>query len=170
MTKTVVGLYDDLADARTVVDDLVRRGVERDNISLVLPDPEKRYADHLNSAETVESSAAAGAIGGAIMGGLSGVLLGLGAVLIPGIGPVIAAGPIVAGLVGAGMGAAAGGLAGALVSWGIPEEEAEYYEEEFRSGRILVTVRANGREDEAREILLSHGAVGVDGRVMTPTA
>src|SRR5262245_56948013 len=106
MTKTVIGLYDNLAEAKSVVDDLVRNGIERDNISLILPDPEKQYARHLggatSEAEDVASGAAAGAIGGAIMGGLSGVLLGLGAVLIPGIGPVIAAGPIVAGLLGAG--------------------------------------------------------------------
>jgi len=172
MTKTVVGLYDDLADARSVVDDLVRNGIERDNISLIFPDPEKQYAHHLGGATTeaeeVASGAAAGAIGGAIMGGLSGVLLGLGAVLIPGIGPVIAAGPIVAGLLGAGMGAAAGGLVGALVSWGIPEEEAHFYSEGVRRGGTLVAVTSlEDQVEHITHIMNQHNPVNLRERAGT---
>jgi hypothetical protein len=155
-----------------VVDDLVRNGIERDNISLILPDPEKRHAHHLGGgtteAEEVASGAAAGAIGGAIMGGLSGVLLGLGAVLIPGIGPVIAAGPIIAGLLGAGMGATAGSLVGALVSGGIPEEEASYYTEGIRRGGTLVAVTSlEDQVERITSIMNQHNPVNLQERVGT---
>lgn len=169
MTKTVVGLYDDLAEARQVVDDLVRSGINQEQISLLVQDPKNRYGDYLNPVETdagdASSGAAAGAVSGAVLGGLSGVLLGLGAVIIPGIGPVIAAGPIVAGLVGAGVGAAAGGVAGALISWGIPEEEAVYYTEGIRRGGTLVAVKAlDGQVEQITGIMNQHNPINLRER------
>src|SRR5262245_53436597 len=144
--KTIVALYDDLNEARRVVEDLVNNGVDREDISLMAGDPHGNYASELavpeSTANEAADGAAVGAVGGAVVGGLGGILLGLGALAIPGLGPVIAAGPIVAGLVGAGIGAAAGGLVGALVGWGVPEEEAAYYTEGVRRGATLVSVRS----------------------------
>jgi hypothetical protein len=169
MTKTVVGLYDDLAEARRVVDDLVSSGINQDQISLLLHDPKNQYRDYLETVETgageASSGAAAGAVSGAVIGGLSGVLLGLGAVIVPGIGPVIAAGPIVAGLVGAGVGAAAGGVAGALIGWGIPEEEATYYTEGIRQGGTLVAVKAlDGQVEQITTIMNQHNPINLRER------
>ena len=84
--------------------------------------------------------AATGAATGGILGGLGGVLAGIGALAIPGIGPIIAAGPIVAGITGAAAGAGVGGLAGALIGMGIPEEEANHYNDYFHEGKILVLI------------------------------
>src|SRR5690606_13293659 len=87
--------------------------------------------------------AATGAATGRILGGLGGVLTGLGALAIPGIGPIVAAGPIVAGITGAAAGAGVGGLAGALIGMGIPDEDARRYNDYFEQGKILVLVDAD---------------------------
>src|SRR5829696_9437168 len=93
------------------------------------------------------------------IGVLMGLLAGVGALVIPGIGPIVAGGALASTLAGAGIGAAAGGLVGALIGMGIPEEEARYYERGFREGGILVTVdTAAVRKAEARQILLNAGA------------
>jgi hypothetical protein len=99
------------------------------------------------------------------LGGLGGILVGLGALAIPGLGPVIAAGPIVAGLAGAGVGAAAGGLVGGLVGWGIPEDEAKGYAEGVRQGGTLVMVRATeGQIEKIEEIMNRHYLVNLQER------
>ncbi len=160
--KTVIGLYDDRMTADQVVTELVNAGFDRADISLVAGG-----ATEVTSAETdhVAEGATAGALTGAGIGGLGGVLLGLGALAIPGIGPVVAAGPIVAGLTGAALGAAAGGLVGALVNWGIPEEEAGYYAEGVRRGGTLVAVKAaDDRANRAVEILRRYSPIDVKQR------
>jgi uncharacterized protein (TIGR02271 family) len=97
---------------------------------------------------------AGGAATGAVVGGLGGLLLGLGALAIPGIGPIIAAGPIMSALVGAGVGAAVGGLVGALTEAGVPEEQAGYYAEGVRRGSTLVTVEVpDHRVDEVVRVM-----------------
>jgi len=116
--------------------------------------------------QTTEA-AGTGAVGGGILGGLAGLLVGLGALTIPGIGPVLAAGPLAAALgttlAGAGIGAAAGGLVGALVGIGVPEEEAEYYAEGVRRGGVLVSVHASdATADDATSALRSSGALDVE--------
>lgn len=99
------------------------------------------------------------------MGGLGGLLVGVLALPIPGIGPVIAAGPIAAALTGAGIGAAVGGIIGALTGMGVPEDDARTYEEGVKRGGTLVTVTAEDTQaDSAAEIMRSHGAVNVDER------
>src|ERR671920_1144773 len=98
------------------------------------------------------------AVGGGLIGGTLGLLAGVGALVIPGIGPIVAAGTIASTLAGAGIGAAAGGLLGALAGMGIPEEEARHFEQGVQSGGILVTVRAGARAAEARQILAGEGA------------
>ena len=112
------------------------------------------------------SATAKGAVTGAVVGGGAGLAASLAGLAIPGIGPIIAAGPIVATLAGAGTGAVAGGLIGGLVDIGVPEDDAQYYAESVRRGGALVTVRADeSRADEVTAILRRHGAVDIEGRV-----
>jgi uncharacterized protein (TIGR02271 family) len=102
--------------------------------------------------------ATAGAVGGGVVGGAIGLLGGLGALAIPGLGPIFAAGWLGSTLAGAGIGAAAGGIIGGLVGLGVPENEARHFEEGIKAGGILVTVRAEGRFQEAADLLRRHGA------------
>lgn len=165
--KTVVGVYDDIEDARDVVEDLVDAGIPRDDVSLVTRDVTGDYGTYLeeHGEDEVAEGAAEGAVGGAVVGGLTGVLVGLGAFALPGLGPVIAAGPIAAGLAGAGIGAVTGSLLGALVEWGIPEEEAEYYAESVRRGSVLVAARvADTEADDAVAIMNDYDAVDIERR------
>jgi len=137
--KTVVGTYDNIQTAYAVANDLISAGYSRNDISVVASDPKSEYAPYLD-ANYVDTSddVAKGAGLGAAIGGLGGLLVGLGALAIPGVGPVIAAGPLLATLTGAGVGAVTGGIVGALVDMGIPDEEAHIYSEGLRRGHILV--------------------------------
>ncbi len=169
MNKTIVGYFDQYSQAQEAVRSLVDTGFSRNDISLVASDPKGEYAKsdvvtHTDPDET--SYTAAGAGTGAIIGGIGGLLIGIGALAIPGVGPVIAAGPIATALLGAGVGAAAGGLIGVLMDAGIPENEAHYYAEGVRRGGAVVTVST---EDEmlverATNIFTKHGAVDIDRR------
>jgi hypothetical protein len=171
MKKTIVGYFDELTQAQRAIERLVENGFLRDDISLVASDPNEEYARKYRSTSAVDtgeiSSTAAGATTGAVMGGIGGLLVGVGALAIPGIGPVIAAGPLATMLLGAGVGAAAGGLIGALIDVGIPEEEAKYYAEGLRRGGVVVTVSTEDeiRVNRAAQILESEGAVSIDRRV-----
>ncbi|HEY7787312.1 MAG TPA: hypothetical protein VIF33_02230 [Casimicrobiaceae bacterium] len=108
------------------------------------------------------SGAAAGAVTGGVVGGAAGLAASLMGLAIPGIGPIIAAGPIVATLTGAGVGVIAGGLIGGLTDMGVSKRDAEYYAESVRRGGALVTVRADdARADRAAEIMRSHGAIDI---------
>jgi uncharacterized protein (TIGR02271 family) len=109
-------------------------------------------------------------VAGGLMGGLGGWLVGIGALAIPGVGPFIAAGAFATALGGAVIGAGLGAIAGALVGMGVPEEHAKYYEGEAKAGKTLVTVRANGRYEDAQRILRDHGAYDVESRDRTPGA
>lgn len=159
MAKVVVGLYDELSDAQQAVRALVDSGFSRNDISMIAGDKEGKYSQYVKkgvSQEDMEGQdltegTVAGAGIGAVIGGLGGLLVGLGALAIPGIGPVLAAGPLVSALAGAGLGAAAGGLLGALVDLGIPEEQAERYAYGVREGGTLVTV--NTSDDRARDAI-----------------
>jgi uncharacterized protein (TIGR02271 family) len=167
--KTIVGLYDDWTTARRVLEELVQAGFDRNHINLIANDRDQTYANSLQgdtgSGEKVAEGVATGALAGGALGGLGGLLLGLGALAIPGIGPVIAAGPIAAGLTGAAVGAATGGLVGALAGWGIPEEEAGYYAEGVRRGGTLVGVEAEDHQvDRALAIMNRYGPVDIERR------
>jgi hypothetical protein len=176
MTKTVVALYDDREAAQRAVSELVNNGFERDDISLLAPDASGEFSRELDIADPTNTSAAQGAgLGaglGAALGGLGGLLVGLGALTIPGIGPVLAAGPLAAamsGLAGAGVGAIAGGvtggLLGALIDMGIPEERAHYYAEGVRRGGTLIVVRTNDeRTRDAVDIVNRQRPVDVNNR------
>lgn len=183
--RTVVGMYENLAVARHVVDDLVRAGFGREHISLVAADQNQVYTPYVdrmgNPRDAVTYTAAsrdadgragegrevAGGAGiGALIGGLGGLLVGLGALAIPGVGPIIAAGPIVAAVTGATMGAVTGGMVGALVDLGIPDEEAEIYAEGVRRGYNMVAVQTpESRVDQARLIMERAGLVDMEQRV-----
>jgi len=171
--KTIVGLYDDLNTANQVVQALVNYGIDRDEISLIAGDRKGDYAssasqtgdrnswDNTRTTDT-GSATAGGAVTGAVVGGVGGALLSLSALAIPGIGPVIAAGPLVAGLVGAGAGAAVGGLVGALTEAGVPEEEAGYYVEGVHRGGTLVSVKTDDAEtDQVVDIMNRYNPINV---------
>ena len=133
----------------------------------------RRNADFAHEQHTkAPEGAATGAGGGAVLGGALGWMVGIGALAIPGLGPFIAAGPIMAALAGAGAGAAAGGLTGALIGMGIPELEAKQYEGKVKSGNILMSVHAeDGREvTRAKEILKNGGAeeISYSGEALVP--
>jgi len=137
--KTVVGTYDNLQSAYAVANDLVTAGYSRNDISVVANDAKNTYSPYVDKTYVGDGDDAAKGAGiGAAIGGLGGLLIGLGALTIPGIGPVIAAGPLLAALTGAGIGAVTGGIVGALIDLGIPDEEANLYSEGLRRGNVLV--------------------------------
>ena len=169
MTTTVVGLYDRLEDAQNATSALVSAGFAREDISVVAADTEGKFRTYVGEpGEDAGTGAAAGAVGGAAIGGLSGLLVGLGALAIPGIGPVLAAGPILSALIGAGVGAVTGGLLGALVDAGVPEEQAHLYAEGVRRGGTLVKLSApEDRVEEATEIMDRYDPIDIDQRATT---
>jgi len=176
MAKTVVGLFDTAAEAQSVVQELINNGFQRSDISLVANNAKGEYTmDRQVGAEggSAAEGAGAGAVGGGVLGGVLGLLVGVGALAIPGIGPVLAAGPLAAALgaagastlVGAGIGAAAGGIIGALVGAGIPEEDAGFYAEGVRRGGTLVLVKSSDdMAQRAYDAMRRFGAVDVDER------
>lgn len=170
--QTVVALYDRFEDARRALDALKEHGFSGDRISLVANDKNSEYANYLQNVDTsqdqqdISDGAAAGAGIGAALGGLTGLLVGLGALAIPGIGPVLAAGPLISALAGAGIGAAAGGLVGALVDLGIPDEHAHAYAEGIRRGGTLVVLQTEeNMTPRATQILNSYSPVDIESRM-----
>lgn len=136
--KTVVGTYDNIQTAYTIANDLVAAGYSRDDISVIASDTKQEYAPHVKARTDSTDDVAMGAGVGAAVGGLGGLLVGLGTLAIPGIGPVIAAGPLLALLTGAGVGAMTGGLVGVLADLGVPDTEADIYSEGLRRGHVLI--------------------------------
>ncbi|MEZ4522977.1 MAG: general stress protein [Thermomicrobiales bacterium] len=163
----MIALYDDFDDARDAIHELLDAGYSRDRISLVARDVDERYAEELEGIDedNTGEAIAGGATVGGVLGGIAGVLVGLDAVAIPGIGPVLAVGPIVGGVIGVGAGAATGGLVGGLTEAGVDEDEAHTYAEGVRRGGTLVAVQAeNEAADAAADILDDHNPVDVDER------
>src|ERR671936_1311148 len=160
--STVVGVFETTDRADRAVQELRRAGFRDDQIGYAV-----RGAEGQTDTAGAGSKAGEGLAAGAVIGGIVGAAAAL---LIPGIGPVIAGGVLASVLGGAAVGAAAGGILGALVGMGIPEEEASYYESEFQAGRILVTVNCAGRCDEAREVMRRFGAYDVETRGTTARA
>ena len=139
---------------------LVDDGFPSNDVSVLMADQEstREFAHHKDTK--APEGATAGATTGGVIGGTLGVLLGLGSLAIPGVGPLIAAGPIVAGLAGLGAGGAVGGLLGALVGMGIPEYEAKRYDGHVKDGGVLLSVHCEtpGEVLRAKELLKSTGA------------
>ena len=140
----VVGSYETEDQAIRAIEDLQREGYNSEDISVLSKDKRKTETVAEETGTHAGEGAATGAVTGGALGGLGGVLAGIGALAIPGIGPIVAAGPIAAGLTGAAAGAGVGGLAGALIGMGIPEDEAKEYESRFNEGKILVLIEDDG--------------------------
>ena len=173
--KTIVGMFDNLSDANAAVSDLTNLGITRKDISVIThrkdatdrtdtrSDTRDDVADHKETHAAEGAGTGAGV--GAVVGAGAGILASLGLLAIPGIGPLLAAGPIVAALSGAGIGAAAGGIVGGLIGLGIPEEDAAEYEEGVRRGGTVVTVRVDdANAPQAADILDRHHAVDMQTR------
>ena len=143
-TNTAVfGIFPDRSSVDRAVDRLKTEGFRNSDISVLFPNKEgtKDFAHEKNTK--APEGAATGAGTGAVLGGTLGWLMGIGALAIPGVGPFIAAGPIMAALAGAGVGGALGGITGALVGMGIPEYEAKRYEGMVKDGGILLSIHSD---------------------------
>ena len=163
MKNAVYGIANTSAQADTIVSSLQTSGFESSDISVLFPDKEgTRDFAHEKNTKAPEG-ATTGGLAGMGVGGALGLLAGIGALAIPGIGPFIAAGPIMAALSGAAIGGATGGLIGALVGLGIPELEAKQYEGKVRAGNILIAVHTDDSDERSRakEIFESLGASDV---------
>ena len=160
MAQAVFCLARTEAQAVQIVDQLKAAGFSHNDISVLLPDKagtrDFAHEQHTKAPE----GAATGAGTGGVLGGALGWLVGIGALAIPGLGPFIAAGPIMAALSGAAAGAALGGLTGALIGLGIPEYEAKRYEGKVREGNLLISVHTEDRTERtrARRIFEQEGA------------
>jgi hypothetical protein len=157
------GIYPTRASLESGVDALRDANFRNEDISVLFPDNEgsKEFAHEKNTK--APEGATTGATTGALAGGGLGWLIGIGALAIPGLGPFIAAGPIVAALAGAGAGGALGGLTGALIGAGIPEYEAKRYEGRIKEGGILLSVHCDNSDwvKKAKDILERTGAEDV---------
>lgn len=157
--STYVGVFDDRDKADRSARQLRDAGFTDDEIGYAWRDEDGKTR---KEGETKAGEmAAGGAVGGAALGGLIGAAA---AGLIPGVGPIVAGGILASTLTGAAVGTAAGGVTGALVGMGIPDEEAKYYDSEFREGRTLMTVRNQDRYDEAGDVIRRGGGWDYDTR------
>lgn len=165
MQKTVVGVFRSESEAERAVRALRDNGFNEGEISIVAKDRGQGGQRHSErgrgGAETTmrEDGISDGLASGAAWGGLAGLALGAGALAIPGLGPIVAAGPIAAALTGA----ATGGLAGGLIDWGIPEDRGRQLQEEVRQGKILAVLQCgDDKVDRAANILRENGAKDVE--------
>src|SRR6187200_2279291 len=148
--KAVIGLVSSETQADNIVGQLQRAGFSTNDISALFPDKRgTRDFAHEKNTKAPEGAVAGAGAGGAI-GGTLGLLAGIGALAIPGLGPFIAAGPLMAALSGAAAGAAIGGIAGALIGMGIPEIEAKRYEGKIKGGNLLISVHTESAEERKR--------------------
>jgi hypothetical protein len=161
--KSVFGIYSSRSAVENAVSSLKSAGFQRSNVSVLVPENlgSKEIATEKNTK--APEGATTGAGSGAVIGGTLGWLVGIGALAIPGLGPFIAAGPIMAALAGMGVGGAVGGVTGALVGMGIPEYEAKRYEGRLQKGGILMSVHCDTSEEinRAKDILERTGAEDV---------
>ena len=158
--KAVVGIARTEEQACMIVEDLQKAGFHTGEISVLVPaGASNRELAHEKGTKMPEGAATGAATGG-VLGGALGLLAGIGAIAIPGLGPFIAAGPIMGLLGGAAAGATAGGVTGALIGLGIPEYEAKQYEAKMRSGNVLISVHTEDRRERelAKEIFERHDA------------
>ncbi|HEY1239965.1 MAG TPA: DUF3341 domain-containing protein [Bryobacteraceae bacterium] len=157
---TVYGIYRDEEQVSFAIDRMLQSGFRNEDISVLLPDNlgTKDFA-HEKHTKAPEGTATGATAGGAI-GGTIGLLAGVGALAIPGLGPFIAAGPIMAALAGLGVGGTVGGMIGALVGMGLPEYEAKRYEGRIKNGGVLMSVHCDNSDwvDKAKEFMKSTGA------------
>jgi hypothetical protein len=157
---SVFGIYRSTQQAENAASSLVQAGFRNDDISVLAPDRTNTRELGTEKATKAPEGTATGVAAGGALGGTLGLLAGIGALAIPGLGPFIAAGPIVGALAGLGAGGAVGGFVGALVGMGIPEYEAKRYEGRVREGGVLLSVHTATSEQVtfAKEILERTGA------------
>jgi hypothetical protein len=156
----VFGIYPTSTSAETAVDRLVAAGYSNEDVSVLMTDAyTTREFAHEKNTKAPEGTTV-GVTTGGVVGGTLGLLAGIGALVIPGVGPLIAAGPIMSALAGLGVGGAVGGVVGALAGLGIPEYEAKRYEGRVKDGGVLLSVHCetSGEIMRAKEILKSTGA------------
>jgi hypothetical protein len=156
----VFGIYPGPMAAELAVDRIIAAGFSNNDISILMPDQQStREFAHEKNTKAPEGTTT-GVTAGGVVGGALGLLAGIGALAIPGLGPFIAAGPIMATLAGVGVGGAVGGLLGALVGMGIPEYEAKRYEGRVKNGGVLLSVHCDTSDEitRAKEILKQTGA------------
>jgi len=159
LSSVVIGLFGDQEGAEQAVRDLKEEGFDQE-ISLIAKE-ENEGQENMESEVVAleEQDLSEGTVTGGVIGGVAGLLAGAGALLIPGIGPVIAAGPLASTLAGI----VTGGIAGGLVDYGVPEERGEYYEEQVRQGNMLLTLKStDDNVNEAASILRANGAEDVE--------
>ncbi|GAC1626417.1 MAG: hypothetical protein PVS2B2_08380 [Candidatus Acidiferrum sp.] len=157
---SVFGIYTNRNSVERATDIIVKSGFAASDISVLLPENLGSKQIGTEKATKAPEGAATGASSGAVIGGTLGLLAGIGALAIPGVGPLIAAGPIMAALAGLGVGGTVGGITGALIGFGIPEYEAKRYEGRVQKGGILLSVHCDTSEEikNAKEIMKSTGA------------
>ena len=174
MSKTISRLYNSHAEARAAVRDLEAAGVKSSDISILVSNADNAYDERTNSFpdrdldgrdDRAEGAAAGGGIG-ATVGGAAGLLAGLGMIAIPGVGPVVAAGWLVAALTGAAAGGATGGIIGALSQQaGLSKEEAEVYSEGLRRGGAVVSAKVDDADAPRLQSVMDRSAVRVADRM-----
>jgi hypothetical protein len=160
MSQVVLGILDNPTRADAVVDALQAAGFHPSDMSVLFPDQSGTRDFAYEKGTKAPEGAVAGVSTGGVLGGTLGLLAGIGAIAIPGLGPFIAAGPIMAALGGAAAGAAVGGVTGALIGFGIPEIQAKHYEGKLRSGGVLFAVHVETGEarKSAESVLKNAGA------------
>jgi hypothetical protein len=160
---TVVAVFENRSHADAAIHELEEVGFREDQIGFIVKHPgtEENMITGESGKMMTGPDAAKGAVSGGILGGIAGAVAAL---LIPGVGPIIAGGIIIAALSGIALGAAAGGLVGIMMGLDVPEEEAKYYESEFQLGRSVVIVQAGDRARQARAILHQHGGYDANTR------
>lgn len=158
--KVVIGIVDGEMQAENIVQRLTQQGFSNSDISVIFPDKSgTRDFAHEHNTKAPEGAVAGGVTGG-VVGGTIGLLAGIGALAIPGLGPFIAAGPLMAALSGSAAGAAVGGITGALIGLGIPEIEAKKYEGKLRGGNVLIAAHVDSSDEEklAKDVFAREGA------------
>lgn len=167
MKKTIVAIFDDISVARQVVEELVDAEFARGSISLITNDTHHQYSHYLDKDYTPKDDAVTAtqdADLGAAVGAFTGILAGLAALMIPGIGLTVVAGPIVADLTATVAGTLPGGVIGALVKSDVPEDEAPYYAEGIRRGGTLISIHTSDTL-RAQDIMNRHGAINIHERI-----
>jgi hypothetical protein len=158
--KSVYAIAVSESQADQIVENLTQSGFSSNDISVLFPDKNTTHEFSHEKNTKAPEGALTGAATGGVLGGALGLLAGIGALAIPGVGPLIAAGPLLAAFSGAAAGATVGGITGGLIGLGIPEIEAKRYENRIAEGNILISVLAETGEDEglAKDILENAGA------------
>lgn len=163
MNKKIVGVFQTEHEASEAIQELKQHGFQAEDISVIARNKRDVNAISEETGTKAPEGMASGAATGGFLGGLTGLLAGIGALAIPGIGPIIAAGPIAAALAGAAVGAGTGGLVGGLIGLGIPEDEATSYDKHVEEGRILVMVDAdNSKANDIYSVFRNHNSANAD--------